>query len=485
MTLQARAAALRGDDYQHVVGLYQVCRMLVDEGIESVSIEDAAGGAFDDVVVRMRTTTGRPHEYIQVKSSNHRNAVVNEEWLLKATTPTGKSPLQRFYNTWRDLVRRGEPFTLTLLTNRNYDHDDPVLGLIDNAADKIARISLDRVGPRTDTGKALQRWADSVGIDLDKLKDFLTDVSFVHGESERSWEDRCRPLMRNAGLRDDDHAVAVGRVMVRGWVTAGRGPQTRNDVRAQVTEKDLLARSGTLVLAVHAIDRARLPELPNVTVDVVDLYPDIDPFQRRQLIDSTGWQAVVLPKLVGAKAELGEFRSRRVHVVGHMRLPMYFAVGRTLPDVAGWVLSVDQRGVHWSTDAKREAATVVALVDEQIAEEGDLAVAIALTQDPTDEVMSYLGGSEVPIRRVLVLSTVGGPSQAAVTGSGSAAAWASQARERIRAAVRDAGATKVHLFMAAPAGSALFLGHQWNMVPTTTVYEHQMPGYVPTMTFPG
>jgi hypothetical protein len=40
-------------------------------------------------------------------------------------------------------------------------------------------------------------------------------------------------------------------------------------------------------------------------------------------------------------------------------------------------------------------------------------------------------------------------------------------------------------FMAPPAGAAVFLGHQWNMIPTNTVYEHQVPGYEPTMTFPG
>jgi hypothetical protein len=39
--------------------------------------------------------------------------------------------------------------------------------------------------------------------------------------------------------------------------------------------------------------------------------------------------------------------------------------------------------------------------------------------------------------------------------------------------------------MASPAGAAMFLGHQWDMIPTTTVYEHLMPSYEPTMMFPG
>ena len=31
----------------------------------------------------------------------------------------------------------------------------------------------------------------------------------------------------------------------------------------------------------------------------------------------------------------------------------------------------------------------------------------------------------------------------------------------------------------------MIAGHYWNMVPTTTLYEHLAPGYTPTMTFPG
>ena len=58
-------------------------------------------------------------------------------------------------------------------------------------------------------------------------------------------------------------------------------------------------------------------------------------------------------------------------------------------------------------------------------------------------------------------------------------------RDSIRAAVRDSGARRVHLFMSAPAGAALLLGHIWNRVGTTIVYEDLSPGYVSTFEFPG
>ena len=51
-SLPARAAAIRGDNLQHAVGLHTVLQALQDEHAESVSIEDPDGGAFDDVVLR-------------------------------------------------------------------------------------------------------------------------------------------------------------------------------------------------------------------------------------------------------------------------------------------------------------------------------------------------------------------------------------------------------------------------------------------------
>lgn len=484
MTLAPHAAVLRGDDYHHAVALHHACRMLTDNRLDSISIEDARGGAFDDIVIRMRPATGLPHEYIQVKSSNYRDVVINETWLFTAKTRTGKSPLQRFHATWRALTATGEPFCLNLLSNRNYDHTDDLLRRIDNNTERIP-VGILRSGPRSKAGKAIRRWADHLQISLDELREFLDTVCFQHGEPDASWMARCRPLMRDAGLRDDNDALAVGRTMIREWVTAGAGARTRDDIRAEVTVRGLLARSGTLTLAVHAIDRTTLADLPNITVDITDLYPDIHPFQRRQLRDPADWSTVVAPKLAAANTDLATFRSHRVHIVGAMRLALWFAVGRTLPDVGGWVLSLDQQNIEWCTNAERTTADIDVLLNEKNSTEGDLVVAIALRHDPTTEIRDYIEKSGLAVKTLLVLSTSTGPSPTSVPGPGWAADWASRSRDHIRAAVREANASTVHLFFAAPAGIAMFLGHQWNMIPTTTVYEHLDPGYAPTLILPG
>jgi hypothetical protein len=43
---------------------------------------------------------------------------------------------------------------------------------------------------------------------------------------------------------------------------------------------------------------------------------------------------------------------------------------------------------------------------------------------------------------------------------------------------------EIHLLLACPTALALLLGHRWNRVPTTIVYEDLAPGYAPTFTVP-
>jgi CBASS immunity sensor of nucleotide second messenger signals len=484
--MRPRAAAVRGDDYQHAIGWVWACRALNDPDIMSITIEDAGGGAFDDIVIRRRP--GLETTYLQVKTSNYGSGVVDEQWLTTKVTPNGRSPLQHFHMTWKQLAVTGDPYELAVVTNRQYDHDDPLLGdLRDIKSQKINVDKLSVAGSRSNAGRARNRWSEHLGITEDELLAFLAGVEFQSAEAESSWDDRAKTLMQIGALRADDEAVTVGKAIARGWVADGAGPQTRDDIRRQVTGRNLLAREGTLVLAVHAIDDAPTPEQPNVSVNIVDLYDGADAFSRRRLRDPEDWSRRVVPALADAVRQLEAFRTRRVHVVGSMRLPMWFAVGRFLPDVRGWVLSLDQRGEEWSTGATPEPAEVRVLADEAhgVGDTVRLATAIALTHDPSEDVRRLLNRGGLA-GHLLTLGPRGEPGQTAVPGADWAIAWVRAARQAARRRAAELGADHVHLFIAAPAGVALFLGHFWNLMPTTTVHEHiPASSYEPTFVFGG
>jgi hypothetical protein len=481
MSLTPRAAAIRGDDYQHAIGWYWACQALDDPGIVTVSIEDATGGHFDDVVVRRRQG---PDLYWQVKSSNYGSVIIDESWLLTPITASGRSPLQHFHATWRDLNDTGKAFELALLTNRGFDPADPILRIRDLKAEQIDVAALAAAGPRSNIGRARDRWTGHLGIDRHELTDFLASLQLKAGAAESAWDQQARHLMRLVGLRADADAVILGKALVRRWVTDGAGPMGRDDIRRAVGEAGLLAKNGTLVLAVHAIDRQPTATPANVEIDLVHLYDGADPFARVQLCDPADWNGKVTPAIRGAARDLEAYATRRVHVTGSMRLPLWFAIGRALPDVRGWILSVDQRTEEWATDAIPEKVIARVMAEPSIGNGRDLALAVSITHDITADVTRHITAAQLPIASLLVLGPQGDQGNQAVPTAAWAVAWARSAREQARQAATAIGATHVHLYLAAPAALAMMLGHQWNLMPATTIYEHARPGYIPTISLP-
>jgi hypothetical protein len=478
MTVPARAAALRGDDYQHLIGWYWACQSLVDADIISVSIEESAGGAFDDIVVRRHT--GRDC-YDQIKSSNTDETIVDSVWLTTATAAKGKSPLRHFHATWAAHRHETPRPQFRLTTNRTFDPKDPVLKLRDKHSNTVHRL-LQPKSARSFAGKQRKAWATHLGITEAELLEFLSEFELHHEGGETSWFRQARDAMRAAGLRTDDAAVIRGRDLVRDWVKTGAGPQTRDAIRRQVAEADLLARTGTLIFAVHAIDRPAHSLQPAVTVDFVDLYEGATDRERRQLRDPGDWQGVVMPSLAKATRDLEAFGIRRVHITGAMRLPMWFAIGVRLPDIRGWVLSVDQRTDEWRSNTPPAHVDARQIGGVELGQGPDLAVAAALTHEITADVADYLRGVTAPVHELLALGPVSGPGQGAVPNAAFAVGWVHAARARIRDAVKRTGAPRLHLFFAAPQGAVLMLGHHWNLMPPTTVYEHLGSTYAPTMT---
>jgi hypothetical protein len=62
-------------------------------------------------------------------------------------------------------------------------------------------------------------------------------------------------------------------------------------------------------------------------------------------------------------------------------------------------------------------------------------------------------------------------SNQAVTGPGHAVALAQAIRNQVRQLADASRTPRLHLVLACPAGLALLLGHRWNRVPTTQLYE--------------
>lgn len=479
MNLPARAASVRGDDFQYTLGWHWACRAIAEPGTVTVSVEDAGAGSFDDIVVRRQDER---HRYQQAKNSNASDVIVDETWLLTATG-NGKSPLQHYFDTWTRLRHDGQP-TFELLANRGLDHGHPLLKLRDRNTNLLVPKAA-AVTPRSNAGKALKRWADALAISTDDLLEFLHSFQIVMTDNETSWRDRTKPWMRLAGLRADDTAVRVGVDIVREWVKSGAGPRTPDQIRKAAADAGLLAEAGRLVLAVHAIDGKASTHIPSKRFDWVELFDGDSGRTRRVLKDPDGWSALTA-QLTAAEKDLGGFGVRRLLVEGAMRLPLWFAVGATFPDVRGWELQVEQRDALWttaSTPALEEHGAVLLGEPQTLPGSTDVAVVISLTHDATPDVVRDVRATALA-GTVISLTTTRGPGQDSVRDGAHARTWSRSARELLRGELGKLvqPPSQLHLFIAAPAGAALLLGHDWNLLPETVVYELVDSHYVPTVT---
>lgn len=477
MTLPARAAAVRGDDFQYTLGWYHACHALTDPGVTKVSVEDADAGSFDDIAVLREDGH---HLYRQAKNSNYGNVPVSETWLLDATG-NGKSPLQHYYDSWMSLRHIGSP-TFELVTTRSVDPRDPLLKMRDINT-RLLTPKAAKGSSRTDVGKARKRWARALGVTEAALLEFLAEFHIVTTDNETAWRAQTKPLMKLAGLRHDDAAVRVGVDIVREWVKTGAGPRSPAQIRRDAGAAGLLAQDGRVVLAVHAIDHPSSPHLPTVKLDWVDRFDGDDPRSRRVLRQTNGW-AELSRELDDAERTLGEYGVRRVLVEGAMRLAVSFAVGTTFAETRHWTLEVDQRGAPWSSgDGPAQDGDDATLLGEpQLLgfPASDVAVAVALTHDITDDVRTFVTAQGIAAT-VVSVTTKAGPGHDGLRDGAHARHWARSARELVRAQIRllRVPPERVHLFLACPGGAALLLGHDWNLMPSTLVYEHTGNSYVP------
>lgn len=109
------------------------------------------------------------------------------------------------------------------------------------------------------------------------------------------------------------------------------------------------------------------------------------------------------------------------------------------------------------------------IIEHRLDQGDELAVAIAVATDMTSDVLEFLRATDVPVERLLVLRPPGGSKDNAVPDGPTAVALATGIRDAVRRASRPT--PHVHLFLAGPMGLAALLGHRWNRVRQTTIYE--------------
>ena len=464
----ASGARIGGDDVQHLVAWYfwlKACSP--GSGIASVTVEAAESGTVDDVVVTFDDGRCR---WIQVKASvTVGSGALDIEWLTappkgKSLEPGTKTLLRQLHSSWVSLGRPQDG--VQLVTTRSSASDDPLIACLDHTERAGARLR--RAADGSPLGTVRSELAAHVGRSEEEICDFFDSVRISGGQTEANWRDRVDDAAAVAGVEQGPRSQAVGVDAVRDWVKTTRDPRGRDELVRRVREIGVQERAARAQIVIEAIAPVVGAEDAAVRLDWLHRFQGDGPETRRGLIDPAGWGELA-DDLRGMRLSLEERGLRRVAIGGAMRLPTWFAAGAELREVAGFDVAADCRERLWEPPTGPVAASTVQVrTDEVLGEAKEVAVVVEISAEGVDAVREAFV-SNPSVGRILGVTVTGGPDRRLLGDGGAAMSAAAAVRDWVRRELR--GAPHVHLVLVGPAVFALFLGHLWDRVPPTTVYE--------------
>jgi hypothetical protein len=476
----ASGARLAGDDYQHILTwIHALKLLLIEGGVTKIEFEADNAGNVDDLVVQR---ADGPTLYHQIKFVVSQKDPLTHEWFTTPPPKAKRSPLQRFHESYSKLTAAdGTPPEMALHTNRLPAPGDPILALVSGTDCKLVpRLAAERSGSAA--GKLRKAWAEHLGISEPDLLAFLGSLAIRSGrDALDDLQEQCAWAMRAVGYRADAATLLAVVGALRELIRKGRRELDADAVRTLANSLQLLASPPRATLLVQALVADPWPETATASVDWVDLFEGEDAGTRRQLKDPSGWNDRLKPELSCAVERIRRARLTDVDVRGTMRLATGLLVGQQLSEVGGFKVAAMGREGEWASDGERETVPI-----EQesihIGQGEDVAVALAISQPIRDDVVSYIRTQNLPVGQLVVYTPPGGPSRDAIKtpadGVGLAAATSAALREETRNHRGD-----VHVFQACPLTFSIIVGHLWNRMPRTVIYEDLGPGAGYSATF--
>ncbi|MFH9658591.1 SAVED domain-containing protein [Streptomyces sp. NPDC017248] len=472
-----------GDYYQWLVA-WEACLTLLRETgarshnpVRAVGVELDSVGNLDDVVL-LRDVP--PNTYKQVKYAVDSSTPVNEEYLTKRSANGGPSILKKIARTWKRLTSDGDSVDLRLVTNRAADPEDHLL------AGRDARTGLLMPkaavgGSRSDRGKARARWAQEAGLTEAELIDLLSVLRFDLPLDMVWYQGNLRLLMAVTGLRHDQRALDEGTGWVAKMVREGRRELTLELIEAAVADLGLRAGPARAVLSIATLKPDPMAPDASHVINWVDRFDGDSAYtKRRPLLPNTWGQLQMDIEAVPGHLPAG---TAAVSVTGSIRLAPAFLVGTTFRMVTGTDVAVVQRGQLWSTNDPFDTSLVPRVTEHEIGQGDEIAVAIAVAADLTEDVLEYLREQNLPVGKLIVLTPPSGSAKDGSVSDGTTAnALAAGMRDHLRRFSRRI--RRMHLFLACPMGLAVLLGNRWNRLCQTIVYEDVKidSGYEPAFT---
>ena len=467
--LSPSGARIRGDEYQHLIGWIQVvCAVLPNSNVIEVGIEDPDAGNADDVTIYK---SSGPKEFFQIKSAVDGRETANIDWLIRPSKTGGPSIIKGLFDIWNQHNVSGSKLKITFFTNRPASADDNFISLRDGRNGTVVK-RIKEGDPNSEIGRLRKRLITHLNTTEEECLSFLNDLSFRVGRLYDELRADARTLMYSAGFRYDEEAITLGESIVRSWVTNGKRRLAITEVKDEVKGLLRMGETPSAALLIQAIDRDPMPETATIVLEWIDFFSGTEPRTRRALIDNALWNTKFKKEIQEAARILRSQGETRVLVKGYMRLPTWFTAGVELGRTAGFEeIASFQGDALWSSKGEVIEYPVEIISNNKLSEKSELAVSIALSVDPTKDVINHLQKTSNDVGRYICIAPTVGVGNTVLQNERQVRQWAYNIRDEVRNISREYQPSKVHLFLSAPHGAVLLLGHLWDRMPPTQLYE--------------
>ena len=496
---EAVIARQQGDDFQARIFWLHAAQLL-DENSSVVRVSFETGPkAFDDVVVE-HAGERAPQDYqgrrllrvhMQLKWHVRPGDFGYEDFIDPAFTGgTSVSILKRVHDAQLQYAPQGEGARFQLVTNWNALA--PLRDLIMNQTNAIDLAALFKGGGRSAMGKLRASWAEHLVIDEDELRRVIrtlgVNLRIRSGEDIRA---HLNDRLRLVGLREAPASEAgfFYDDLIRKLHAQGRKVFDRKTFREMAEEERILtarAQQRSTVIGV----RSFMHPIDNIEARTAASLNLVPYFDGRYLRDKASWNSTIYPEL--RDFVIGQVQGvDDIQIVLDAHVSLAFAVGTILDVKSGKRVEVEQRTQgrrFWSPDdvAIDPNWPGLDLEEIRVGAGHDVAVAVGLTHDITENVQEFVAMNLPSVGSVVLARPETGPSQLAIRSGSHAMRLAEVLSDHLRRFGRDAS---VHLFIAGPNGFTFFLGQNHKSFGPATVYEWDFEGlrsggYSPGLTTP-
>ncbi len=389
------------------------------------------------------------------------------------------SLLQRAYEAQLEHAPAGTGARFKLVTNWQIDRGDPLRPMVST---RSGGMRLDRLyRSKTDNSKdgAIRKaWREHLGIDEGALRVLARTLAF--GEVSETLEDlreRLDEVFAVVGLArvPPKQSTVIYDDLVFRWMAQGRTEFDRESFRDACAREGLLRPSENRprVYGVKSFEHA-LDRLEERCSDVLDLVPVFD---QRYIRNDAEWRTRLYPELEAfLRGAARDGRRLRLALDAHTTLA--FAAGSVLNIKSGRNVELEQRTLGrrvWAADdmpPDPEWPTLRESVQNLDRDQVDLAVALSITHDISDDVRQYVDAHLHCVGKILNLCPTGGASAQVVACGRHAFDLVQAAKAAIRRAkVQRGRPSTTHVFVAGPNALTFFLGQQQPALGRVRLYE--------------